>query len=665
MSHDSNDYLSKSLVKSQNHKESSDLKQTQYKTENNSMILDNRKSLLIEKSDYQNSARYKTIEAKELDINENINNLINKKDKNNIINNNNEENEKLNQNDINIEIIEKEDVKEDNTENNIENQNDTIKENKNNLNDSENSEQIITKKSNRNLTSNNNDNNNDENNNENEINYTDNNNDINNNNLESSLNKIKNFLLNKNNQEENNNKELNKDDISPPLTNKTESRLLRTSSDFKSILRSEGTFFDENYESKRDFKILLINRNTLFRSEYKFLNMNIETSILYKNNKDHKDYKEYHLCLYKDHLILFEKDKKNKKKKVSTPTPNEDNDNLNPNLNSDINTDINNNNLNSFLNKIDDEYKTDEEKLFIKRYEYMYNLKDTYDIFNPVLFLNFDYYTTNISVNQNNCEIILEILSIQNFIFYLKVINNNKELLKKLYTLLKTSIINSKGYTNNLFGISLRKDFFKNYYMKFREFEYHAKTGDLLLFRSLDCASKMQRLYTRHEYDHVALLIKKRGILYVYEATSKDGCKQRPWTDFLYYLWNLLYEKMVYRRLYINVKDLATRINIQREISLLADLFVKETEKKKYVIKFCTICCGGKLDKDQKDNQWKNINGFNCSSLLAAAYLKMGILSYTKNVDSILPGHFAYKQQLVFNKPFELMPEVVIDFSSP
>ena len=97
----------------------------------------------------------------------------------------------------------------------------------------------------------------------------------------------------------------------------------------------------------------------------------------------------------------------------------------------------------------------------------------------------------------------------------------------------------------NLFGISLRKDFSYNYFIKASEFEYKAKTGDLLLFKGFDCPSNLQRCYTRNEYDHIALLCRKHGILFVYEATSKDGCKQRQWIQFMAYFWNLLYEKMV------------------------------------------------------------------------------------------------------------------------
>jgi hypothetical protein len=58
--------------------------------------------------------------------------------------------------------------------------------------------------------------------------------------------------------------------------------------------------------------------------------------------------------------------------------------------------------------------------------------------------------------------------------------------------------------------------------MQEREFASKAKTGDLLIFRGLDCPANCQRCFTRAHYDHVALLIKKGEQLYVYESTSKD-----------------------------------------------------------------------------------------------------------------------------------------------
>ena len=57
-------------------------------------------------------------------------------------------------------------------------------------------------------------------------------------------------------------------------------------------------------------------------------------------------------------------------------------------------------------------------------------------------------------------------------------------------------------------------------------------------------------------------MCKKNGILYAYEATSKDGCKKRQWIQFKGYFWNLLYEKMVYRELIIKVDNEDIKDNI-------------------------------------------------------------------------------------------------------
>jgi hypothetical protein len=74
--------------------------------------------------------------------------------------------------------------------------------------------------------------------------------------------------------------------------------------------------------------------------------------------------------------------------------------------------------------------------------------------------------------------------------------------------------------------------------------------------------------------------------------------------------------------------------------------------------------CGSEPTETQKNNEWKKKKGFSCSSLIAAAYLSMNIINYVKNVNEILPGNFSYDQQIELNQPFDLGPEIIIDFSN-
>ena len=172
--------------------------------------------------------------------------------------------------------------------------------------------------------------------------------------------------------------------------------------------------------------------------------------------------------------------------------------------------------------------------------------------------------------------------------------------------------------------------------MKEPDFKENAKTGDLLIFRGFEFAARCQRCFTGAHYDHVALLVRINDYLCVYESTSKDGVKMRRWVEFTYSHWNLLYDKMVYRRLIINEDDENIRTQIENMIKNKTEDFIKETESKKYVINICSLCCSKKVESE-KENKWGETKGFFCSQLVAAAYLNCGIISYVANSGSYLP----------------------------
>jgi len=47
-----------------------------------------------------------------------------------------------------------------------------------------------------------------------------------------------------------------------------------------------------------------------------------------------------------------------------------------------------------------------------------------------------------------------------------------------------------------------------------------AKTGDIILFKGYHPSAKCQRCFTRAEFDHAALLIKRHEYLEMYESNS-------------------------------------------------------------------------------------------------------------------------------------------------
>ena len=421
-----------------------------------------------------------------------------------------------------------------------------------------------------------------------------------------------------------------------------------------SIRQSENTFFNENNVDDKDLKLNLIQRNNCFRREYKFLPFVIEMPILFKNNKKNKnskkEFNEFHLCSIQNQLFILKKlEGKNNYNKISNTNK------IYSKHSSLVNT--------------EEEIYTDFDILFYNREQNLLSLlARNYDIFNPILFLDFNLVTADFKINKNLYEIYISVLSLENYSFTLQLAHKSNVLFKSLVIHLQRNILSSFGYFNNVFGCSLRKSFYSFYFIKNCDFENVAKTGDILLFKGFDKKSKLQRFYTKSEFDHVALLVRLKNVLYFYDATNENGCKLKTFNEFFNNFCFLSFEKIVYRRLFINVNsnNINDQLNnvFQKHIQIKAEEFINLTKNKKYEINFRSIFCGSKLKNYQKKNNWNVKKGFSCSSLVYSAFLHMGIISYGKNVNEILPGHFSSKENLKLNERFVLLPELIIDFSN-
>ena len=436
-------------------------------------------------------------------------------------------------------------------------------------------------------------------------------------------------------------------------------------------------------------------RNIRFRSEFTQFPFTMTAPVLFKG----EDITHYTLCpmmtLTKDSITIVQYKKHQSKLKhkasslckvnestgsnthsnnVNNKTSAREADNntvmgssSNHNHNNDNDTSQHNNQTHGNCNNGNDShnYNTPNNNNTNNDHSNMISLTDIYDFNNPIFHLNFNYVTTSFKINPKKHKIALTVLSLTNKHFYIKLQKNqDTSLFKQIVLLLYNAITNSKGSKTNLLSVSLRNNFNKYYFITPKEFEARAKTGDILIFRGFEFAAKLQRFYTKSEYDHVALLTKNNGILYVYEATSKEGCKQRPWKDFLLYLWNLLYEKIVYRELIINVDNEKEKKQMREMIETKAEVFLSKTHGKDYHLSLCSILCCSKEKEYEKENKWEESKGFSCSSLISGAYLNMGIIKYSKDVDTALPGDFSKEKNFQMNKPFELGPEIIIDFTT-
>lgn len=307
----------------------------------------------------------------------------------------------------------------------------------------------------------------------------------------------------------------------------------------------------------------------------------------------------------------------------------------------------------SKLNKINEDDRDTETNPMQKPTKFLIE-----DYYHPILSLDFNLITAGITLIKEQMEIIIYVLG-SNLSFRMRV--NNKEIFDKMTYAISLAISTSKGAKMNLLAITMRHKWHFNYFITNEDFMNIAKTGDMLIFRGNEFPSTFQRSLTWNEYDHVVFLQKSNNILYLFEATSREGCKLQTWKDYLSMLWNLIYEKIVYRELIINSPQ---KDNIQSEIEKKTETFIQSTNRKKYNLNVCSIiCCTKKIDYEKR-NQWGQSKGFTCSSLLAAAYINLNVIPYQKDTSSYLPGQFAEKANIAMNEPFAFGPEVIIDFST-
>ena len=293
---------------------------------------------------------------------------------------------------------------------------------------------------------------------------------------------------------------------------------------------------------------------------------------------------------------------------------------------------------------------------------------EQYNISHPIVSLDFDLISAHIVTFKSQKKFNIIILGSNNLekentkTIYFSMQNSSDKLFNEMIQLISKAIYLSRGFKYNLFEVSLRKYFYKDYFLKVNLFEEIAKTGDILLFRGFQKHSKCQRSFTGADYDHVALIVRQGIILYVYESTGKDGVKLRAWRDFRVNLWNLLYDKLTFRQLIVDKE----KINVQefeKNKEIKCTEFIKMTKGMKYTLSGCGFCCKCNMKKYGKDKKWGEYKGYFCSQLVAAAYNHMGLLTDEIDIGYYLPGSFSKDYDLELKNGIELSVEYIIDFS--
>ena len=311
---------------------------------------------------------------------------------------------------------------------------------------------------------------------------------------------------------------------------------------------------------------------------------------------------------------------------------------------------------NSFLDKLENNNIIEKEEAK--------NIKYDYDLSKPLLCINFNLLTCTLLMNKKHSEE-FTILILGTKKKYSFIIDEPKKKEKFCY-ILGTFIYNSDGYMNNELNLifSHKKSFNSKTYITPDFFEYTAKTGDIILFKTNHILTKLQRLYTCDNYDHIALVYSRYGFLSLFDASKKNKCQHHFWGGFLAYFNNLFFDKIVYRRLNIEEKNYKKKMEIQDRIEKETEEFLEQVKDKNYYLSICNILFKGNPKDYELNNEWDKADGFSCSSLIAAYYIKLGIMTFNKTVHSVLPGDFEQNKHLCFKPGFSFGPEKIIEFSS-
>ena len=322
------------------------------------------------------------------------------------------------------------------------------------------------------------------------------------------------------------------------------------------------------------------------------------------------------------------------------------------------------------------------------------SITQTIDIFYPIFFIDFNMVTCELVIHKKKQKFRLIILgknleekdyeNNKDYIYKYRTVKfkmpyESKEVFKLICENINKSIILSNGYKSNIFGINIRNNFCKEYFINHKKFVSVGNTGDILLFKGHSTESQLQRLITSDDYDHVGILIRNKDGLNVYESTGSDGVKLRPWHEFITYYWYLLYDVMAFRKLKVDIEAMKQYITGQNDNIKMNDIidndkikemfyyyfnknvekFIEQTENKKYVFSKIGYFCTTKMKKNSIIRK-----SYSCSELIAALYYYIGIITDAYEARNYLPGHFAKKGTLPFKKGFSLSEEYIIDFSS-
>ncbi|CAD8050282.1 unnamed protein product [Paramecium primaurelia] len=259
---------------------------------------------------------------------------------------------------------------------------------------------------------------------------------------------------------------------------------------------------------------------------------------------------------------------------------------------------------------------------------------------------NFQYYQKQ-QVNNDIYEFGLKCKN-DNKIFQFKGLTNNQ-----WFILIKRFIDNVRKKPIVKFYLNPFTKYYKKRLITNDQFRQMSQTGDILLFQTKSCSSKIQRLVTRSNYDHVAMILKyQSGSIYVLEATDQNGVGIFDWDSMTNQLWYELYSMVVYRQLQL-IRNVDFLLQIEK--------FVKENVGRQYQLSF-TKLLQEKSTIITSQNQQEDPTYF-CSQLIAKIYKQIGLLNQDKSANQYWPGSFSNEKDDIQLTGCSLSDEYLIGFN--
>ncbi|CAD8098654.1 unnamed protein product [Paramecium sonneborni] len=270
--------------------------------------------------------------------------------------------------------------------------------------------------------------------------------------------------------------------------------------------------------------------------------------------------------------------------------------------------------------------------------------------------LNFDLQEYLYSVTTNADNQIIEFKLIpkgceKQFIFKSEEVQKTQEWAQ----VIQQHLDQSDGKKKQIVFLSKTPKFWKHYQFSHLQVQEECDNGDIVLFKSKDKFAAASRIVLRSEFDHVAILCKQDGQLYVYEAVSTgvglfrwDYLKQQDWYKF--------YEKICIRKLNFDKKnDIKVQDNFME--------FIEENMGNDYSLnigKFFKFT--STIKKPTNGEKVEKKRSFFCSELVAKAYKEMGLLDQVKSSTQYYPNDFTTDKQLKLLQGASLSPEYLVFF---